>query len=68
MKSCVCSNLDGPRDYHTKWNVRKKKTNTIWYQLYAESKIWHELIYETGTDPQTENNLLKGKEGGVGIN
>ena len=21
--------------------VRKKKTNTIWYHLYVESKIWH---------------------------
>ena len=26
----------------------QKETNTIWYHLYVESKIWHnELIYNT---------------------
>ena len=28
--------------------VSHKETNTIWYHLYVESKIWHnELIYNT---------------------
>ena len=34
----ICSNLDGPRDGHTKWSVRQRKTNIIWYCLYVESK------------------------------
>ena len=29
--------LDGPRDYHTKWRKRDRKTN-IWYHFYVESK------------------------------
>ena len=34
--------------------VNQKKTNTIWYHLYVESKIWHsELIYETETEFHT---------------
>ena len=32
----ICSNVDGPRDYHMKWSQRK--TNIIWYHLYVESK------------------------------
>ena len=32
----IYSNMDEPRDYHTKWC--KSKTNTIWYHLYVESK------------------------------
>ena len=31
----ICSNMDGPRDYHTKWS--KPKTNII-YHLHVESK------------------------------
>ena len=34
--NAICSNIDGPRDYHTKWS--KPKTNIIWYHLYVESK------------------------------
>ena len=33
--NAICSNMDGPRDYHTKWSQRK--TNIIWYCLYVES-------------------------------
>ena len=31
-KIATCSNMDGPRDHHTKWNVTEK-TNIIWYHL-----------------------------------
>ena len=47
--------------------VRKRKTNTMWYHLYVESKIWHKWIY-----PRNRNRLV-GREqtcdwwmGGVG--
>ena len=34
--------------------VRKRKTNIIWYHLYVESKHdTDELIYKTETDSQT---------------
>ena len=42
--NAICSNMDGPRDYHSKW-LCKRKTNTIWYHLYVESKIWHKWAY-----------------------
>ena len=40
----ICSNLDATRDHHTK-SGRKRKTNTIWYHLNVESKIWHKWTY-----------------------
>ena len=49
--------------------VRKRKTNTIWYHLYVESKIWHKWIYLWNRSRLTdlENRLVvakgKGKEG-----
>ena len=58
----LCSNVDGPRDNHTKWN--KKETNTIWYHLYVESKIQHnEHIFKAETHLQTKRAdfwLLRG--------
>ena len=42
--------------------VKKRKANTIWYHSYVESKIWHELIYETETDSErTDLRLARGK-------
>ena len=40
--------IDATGDYHTKWS-KSEKQNTIWYHLYVEFKIWHELIYKTDT-------------------
>ena len=42
----ICSNMD-----YTPREVCQTKTNTIWYHLYVESKIWQkEPIYEAETD------------------
>ena len=53
QNSDICSNLDEPGDYHTKWS--QSKINIIWYQLFVESKKndTNELIYKTETDSQT---------------
>ena len=50
--NAIYSNMDGPRDYHTKWSQRK--TNIIWHHLYVEFKKndTNELIYKTETDSQ----------------
>ena len=50
QNSDICSNLDEPRDYHTKWS--KSKINIVWYHLFVESKKndTNELIYKTETD------------------
>ena len=34
----MCSNMDAPRDYQTKWS-KPEKDKCIWYCLYEESKI-----------------------------
>ena len=50
----ICSNMFGPRDYHSKWSQRK--TNIIWYHLYMESKQndTNGLIYKREIDLQTQ--------------
>ena len=42
--SAMCSNMDGPKDYQTKWS-RLERERQISYHLYAESKIWNKLTY-----------------------
>jgi len=34
----ICDNMNGPRRYYGKWNKSNRKTNTIWFHLYVESK------------------------------
>ena len=41
----ICSNMDGPGDYHTKWNKSERERHTIWYHLHVEPKIWHKWTY-----------------------
>ena len=51
--TAICSNIDGPRNYLTKWSQIKRN---IWYYLYVESKKsdTNELIYKTEpSDSQT---------------
>ena len=46
--NAICSDLDGPRDYHTKWN--KVKTSVICYHFYVESNLktdTKKLTYKT---------------------
>ena len=52
--NAICSNMDGPRGYHTKWS--QTKTNITWYCLYVESKKKNdtdELIHKIEIDLQT---------------
>ena len=46
--NAICSNMDGPRDSHTKWSLKVRKCyhiHTIWYHLYLKSNIWHKRTY-----------------------
>ena len=69
----ICSNMDGPRDYHTKWS-KSDKGRKISYHLHVESNFkndTNELIYKTETDLQilkTNLWLPKGKCVCGGIN
>ena len=64
--NAICRNMDGPRDYHTKWSKSDREK-----QIYDITYMWNlkydtsELIYKTETDSKTSTNLrlLKGKAG-----
>ena len=43
--NAICTNIDGPRDDRIKWSKSERETNTVWYHLYVESKIWHKGVY-----------------------
>ena len=51
--NAIGSNMEGPRDYHTKYSKSEKRNTT--HHLYVESKKvdTNELSYKTETDPQT---------------
>ena len=48
--------------------VNKKKTNTTWYHLYMESKIWPKWTYPQNRHRPTdiESRLMAAKGSGVG--
>ena len=69
----ICSNLDGPSDYHTKWS-KSDRERQISYDI---TPMWNpilknytnELIYKTETDSQISKTNLwlpKGKHGKEG--
>ena len=62
MKCAIGSNMDGPRDYDTKWSTQRK-TNAIWYHLHVESKkgIQNDLIYKIGKDSKSVSQSLTHK-------
>ena len=72
--NAICSNTNGPKNYHTKWSKSDRKTNIIWYHLRVKSKKkkndTNEFIYKTEIDSDFENKLMvtKGERWGGGIN
>ena len=57
-------------EIHILSEERTKKTDTIWYRLYVESKIWHKWTYLKNRKRlrDIENRLVpKGEGGGRGI-
>ena len=45
QSNAILSNMNGPRDYHTRWSKSDRESNTIWYHLYVKSKMWHKWTY-----------------------
>ena len=47
--NAICSNMNGPRDYHTEWSKSDREINIIWYHLYVEfhQNNTKELIHKT---------------------
>ena len=50
----ICSNMDGPRDYHTKWSKSDREKQTPYDVTYMWNLKYdtNELIYVTETDSQ----------------
>ena len=54
--NATCSNMDGPRDYHTKWSKSDRERQIsydITYMWNLKKNDTNELIYKTEIDPQT---------------
>ena len=53
--NAICSNMDGPRDYHTKWSKSERERQIPYDTTYMRTLKYdtNELIYETETDSQT---------------
>ena len=57
--NAICSNMDGPRDYHTKWSkpdTERKIPCDITYMWNLKNDT-NELIYKTERDSDIENKL-----------
>ena len=68
----ICSNMDGPRDYHTKWSKSDRERQILYDITYMWNlKKWHKWTYLQNrnrlTDFENKPVLPNGKVGG-GIN
>ena len=52
--NAICSNMDGPRDYHTKWSKSERERQISYDTTYMWNLKYdtNELIYKTETDSQ----------------
>ena len=69
--NAICSNMDRPRDYHTKWakSDRERQISYITYMWNLKKNDTNELICKTETDSDFKNKLMVTKgEGRRGTN
>ena len=68
--AAICSNKDGPGDYHTAVSEvsQMEKGSIIWHHLYTESKKWYRWTYlqnsKTFTDLEDKLMVIKGERVG----
>ena len=68
-KNVICSNLDRPRDYHTKWSKPERERQIPYDTTYMQNlKRWHKWTYLWKRLTDMENKLIvtKADEGGKG--
>ena len=61
MKNAICSNMDGPGDYHTKWSKsfwESQISYDITYMRNLKKNDTNELIYKTETLTDLENEFM----------
>ena len=70
QNNAICSDMDGPRDYHTKWS-KSDKDKYHMILLFVESKKWYKWPYlqkrNRVTDVENKFMVTKGERWG-GIN
>ena len=68
--NAICSNMDVPRDYYTKWSKSEKERQKPYGIAYMQNLKYdtNELIYKTETDSQTRrrDSGCQGGQGGGG--
>ena len=54
--NAICSNMDGPGDYHTKWSKSERERQIPYNITYMWNLKYdaNEVIYEIETDSQTQ--------------
>ena len=72
--NAICTNVDGSRDYHTKWNKSERERQILWYHLYVGSEVrpkwtylWNRnrLIALEGVRAEGEGRRGTGWESGI---
>ena len=58
--NAICSNMNDLKRIVLS-QVSQKKTNTTWYHLYVESKIWHKWTYLWNSNRLTDIVVVKGE-------
>ena len=51
--NAICSNMDGPRDYHTKWSKSDRSISYDISYVCILKKRYNELTYKIEIDSQT---------------
>ena len=62
--NAICSNVDGPRDHHTKWNKSERERQILWYHLYVESEIRPKWTYLWNRNRLIELEGVRAEGGG----
>ena len=59
-KNAICSNMDGPGDYHTKWSKSDRERQTPYDIAYLWNLKYdtNEFIYKTEIDSQIQKTNL----------
>ena len=60
--NAICSNIDGPRDYHIKWRTSEKEKYLMISHIWSLKYDTNEHIYETETYSEswrTDLSLLR---------
>ena len=53
QNNAICSNMDGPRDYHTEWSQTQRHISyAITYMWNLKKRGVNELIYKTEIESQ----------------